>query len=115
MKKELIIALFFIVALSPAVQVRFFDDYVKQGSDIEMHARVINNFDNDLKDVRIRAYIPELGVMFSTSSFDVDDKSSESKFLFWNTRNYVKGEYLVRITTSNEDFRNVKYRYVTIY
>jgi len=114
MKQELIIALLFIIALSPSIQVRFLDDYINQGEDVEMHVRVTNNFDNDMDDVRIKAYIPELGVMFRTNQFDIDDKSSEARFLFWNTDNYAKGEYLVRVITSNEDFANVKYRYVTV-
>lgn len=115
MKKELIIALFFVIALSPSVQIRLFDDFISQGSDMEMHIRVINDFAHDLDDVRIMAYIPELGERIFSSRFDVDDKSSEGRFLRWNTNSHAKGDYLVRIVTSNKDFKDVKHRYITIY
>jgi len=114
MKKELLILLL-VIAMAPLVQVRFSDEYIKQGSEFEVHARVINELKSDMDNIRIRAVIPELGVMFTTGNFDVEDKSSESRFLHWDTKGYPKGDYLIKIVTSNEDFANVKYRYLTIY
>lgn len=114
MKKELIIAMFFLIALTPSVQIRLFDEFISQGSGMEIYARVINNLNHDLKDVRIMAYIPELGERIISSEFDVNDKSSEGMFLLWNTASFPKGQYLMQIITSNEEFRDISYRYITL-
>ena len=62
----------------------------------------------------VRMYIYDLGLIFQTSSFDLDDGDTAGKFLFWNVQDAEPGDYLVRITASNDDVRAVTHRYITI-
>lgn len=87
---------------------------VARGEELEMHVNIVNNQDSDLEDVHLNMLIYDLGIIVETNTFDVDDNDNIGKFLFWETKNIPKGDYLVRITASNDDFREVKHRYITI-
>jgi len=95
-------------------QIRFLDDYFRLGQELEMHINVVNDKPYDVDDVRVKVDI--LGLTQLTShNFDVDDNSNYGFFFHWIIPyNSKKGEYLVRITASNDDFKDIKYRYITI-
>ena len=98
------------------------DEEVESGEEIVFHVNVANRLDDDdnggfrddLEDLKVRIFILELGEMLTANSFDVDDMDSAGKFIFWDTQGVPPGEYLARITLSNDDFREVKHRYITI-
>jgi len=90
------------------------NDPVPSGEVLEYHVNAVNNANNDLEDVRVSIFIYELGEFIGTNAFDVDSKDNIGKFLFLNTHSIPSGEYLARITLSNDDFRKVKHRYITI-
>ena len=90
------------------------DKPVQSGETLEYHVNVVNHADDDLEDVNVRMFIYDLGEMIVSNTFDVDSIDSAGKFLLWDTDGVEPGEYLARITLSNDDFREVKHRYITI-
>ena len=90
------------------------NDPIQAGEVLEYHVNTVNRADDDLEGVHLRMFIYELGELIVTNAFDVDDLDNAGKFLFWNTQEVPPGEYLARITLSNDDFRRVKHRYITI-
>jgi|TARA_B100001971_G_C18043128_1_gene458729 hypothetical protein len=90
------------------------DEPVESGQTLEYHVNVVNHADDDIDDVHVRMFIYDLGEMIVANTFDVDDLDSAGKFLLWETEGVEPGEYLARITLSNDDFREVKHRYITI-
>ncbi len=90
------------------------NEVVVSGDALEMYVNIVNSLGSDLDDVRVRMFIYDLGVVVDSDTFDVDGKDNAGRLLFWETGGAPAGDYLVRITASNDDFRNVKYRYITI-
>ena len=59
--------------------------------------------------------IYDLGIILKTNSFELNDGNSDGKFLFWDVPGSVKpGNYLARVTVSNDDVRKVRHRVITI-
>lgn len=80
-----------------------------------LHVNVNNQGDDNLDDLSVRVLIYDLGVVLQTGNFDLDDKDTTGKAIFWDVPNDVKpGEYWARITVSNDDVREVKHRLITI-
>ena len=90
------------------------NDPVQSGQMLEYHVNVVNHAKYDLDDVHLNMFVYDLGELIVTNTFDVDDTDNAGKFLFWDTDDVAPRDYLVRITLSNDDFREVKYRYITI-
>ena len=63
----------------------------------------------DLDDVSVRMYIPDLGLMYTSHPFDVDDHNTKSKFLHGYESADLCGQW-VRISVGNDDVRRTKYR-----
>ena len=112
MKKEFI-ALFLIGIFGFFGMIRS-NSPVVSGSDLEFHVNVVNDLTHDIDDVKTRVLIYDIGEVITTNTFDVEDMSSYGKFILWNTDDFPEGDYLVRITISNDDFREVKHRYISI-
>jgi len=118
-KKAALLAIFVIFGFFGGSFNSFFgqirgNDPVPSGEILEYHVNAVNNADADLEDVHVSVFIYELGEFIGTNAFDVDSKDNSGKFLFWNSQNIPPGEYLARITLSNDGFREVKHRYITI-
>jgi|TARA_Y100000310_G_C20700927_1_gene829809 hypothetical protein len=80
-----------------------------------MHVNVNNEGTRDLDDLSVRVLFYDLGIILQTNSFDLDDGDSTGKLIFWDAPSYIKpGNYLVRITASNDDVKEVRHRIVTI-
>lgn len=95
-------------------QIRFLDEHIKLGQELEIHVNVINDKPYDLEDFRVNVDILGLTSLRS-NNFDIDDNSNYGLFINWRIPfNTKKGDYLVRITASNDDFKDVEYRYITI-
>lgn len=93
------------------------NEYAKPGEDIGTHVRIQNNRNDDLDDVRITAIIPEIGVRKRIGPFDIDDNDAIDKEIYLTLPDDVEpGDYIVKIitTNSNQDFRRVKHRYITV-
>ncbi|MCK4521592.1 MAG: hypothetical protein KAU20_03385 [Nanoarchaeota archaeon] len=79
---------------------------------LEMFASIMNSGSNDIDDVRVIAYMPEIGEIIRSNTFDIDDGENYEKIMLWDR--LPKGEHLVRVVASNDKHRSVKYRYVFI-
>ena len=80
-----------------------------------MHVNVVNDGTQDLDDLRVRLLIYDLGLIFQTSSFDLNDGDSDGKIIFLDILGDAEpGDYWVRITVSNDDVREVTHRIITI-
>ncbi len=93
------------------------NEYAKPGEDIGTHVRIQNNRNDDLDDVRITIIIPEIGVRKRVGPFDIDDNDAIDKEIYLTLPDDVEpGDYIVKIitTNSNQDFRRVKHRYITV-
>ncbi|MBI4151186.1 hypothetical protein HY492_03600 [Candidatus Woesearchaeota archaeon] len=67
---------------------------------------------NHEEDLKVTLIIPELGYRLREGPFE--DSDSQWNVPFREPLPDVHGDYLVRITVSNDDGRKVVYRYVTI-
>lgn len=93
------------------------NEYVKPGEDIGTIVRIQNNRNDDLDDVRITIIIPELGIRKRVGPFDIDDNDAIDKEIYLTLPDDVEpGDYIIKIitTNSNQDFRRVKHRYITV-
>lgn len=93
------------------------NEYAKPGEDIGTHVRIQNNRNADLDNVRITIIIPEIGVRKRVGPFDIDDNDAIDKEIYLTLPDDVEpGDYIVKIitTNSNQDFRRVKHRYITV-
>jgi|TARA_Y100000034_G_scaffold131839_1_gene193471 hypothetical protein len=80
-----------------------------------MHVNANNDGTNDLDDLSVRVLIYDLGIILKTNSFDLNDGNKAGKFVFWDVpSNVAPGNYLARITVSNDDVRKVRHRIITV-
>lgn len=91
-----------------------YNEPVTSGDELEMHVNMVNDYGENLEEVRVNVYIPDLGIVLPTNPSDIKDNDKIVKRIFWETGDVPTGEYLVRISASNKDIRNVKYRHIII-
>ena len=85
------------------------------GKEFSTHVNLRNNLDYDVEDVNVRIFIYDLGLAFYSSSFDMDKMDGTGLWVFGNMPSYVPaGDYLARVTASNDNFREVKHVYIAV-
>lgn len=87
-----------------------FDDNI-QDDDEDEPGFVDHRNDDDLEDVRVRVFIPELGIMYTTAPFDLDDHNMPSKVLYGDANADLCDQW-VKITVSNDEARRAKWRQI---
>lgn len=111
MKKMVI---FLIPLLLVSISTHFLDDYIYRGQEMELRVSVSNNNPFDVNDVRVKVHIFGLATLQS-STFDIDDWDNQGAwFHYIIPKTARKGPYLAKITASNDDFRDVEYRLITV-
>ncbi len=109
------IAMMLMAGVNGIGQIRFLDDIFSPGSEVEMHTNIINRGTQDVEDVRMTVYIPELGLYIPYRGIDIDEGSSYGKMMFFDLEDDVEpGEYLVRVRSFSKDHRTSTYRHITI-
>src|SRR3989344_1357630 len=88
----------FILTLS---KVELLDDVVSPGDEIELYTSLFNDAESDFDDVRVVAYVMDNGDSVEGPRFDVDDMYG--RVTTWDAP-ADSGEYLVRVSASNDDF-----------
>jgi len=116
--KQILTLVFIVFAMFSLSRIRFLDNHVEMGNELEVHTSIVNdvttgNQYQKQEEVRVVAYIPELGEVINSPRFDIDKHDSYSKMMWWGA-NAPAGDYLVRITASNDDFSARKFRYITV-
>jgi len=85
------------------------------GKEFGTHVNLRNDLSLDVEKVNIRILIYDLGLTFYSSSFDMDKKDGAGLWVFGDMPPYVPaGDYLARITASNDDFKEVKHVYIAV-
>ena len=109
---KILFVVFLVFGLIGAIRI---SDPVGSDDLFFMHVNVNNDGTKDLDGLSVRVLIYDLGIMLRTNSFDLNDGDTDGKFLFWDVPSSVApGDYLVRITVSNDDVREVRHRYITV-
>ena len=108
--------IFFVILLVLGLIGMIRDNGPANGDDLFfMHVNVVNDGEKDLDDLSVRLLIYDLGIIFQSRSFDLNDGDTEGKIIFWDVpKNTPPGDYWVRVTVSNDDVREVKHRIITI-
>jgi len=92
------------------------DDFVEQGNLWEVYVTADNDEGRDkLDDVTITIMIPDLGLYYKSTAFDLSTGDVETKTLAVEMDDVSQGEYDVFIFVSNDDFSRAKHRIVTVY
>jgi len=87
---------------------------VYQGRELALHVNVVNNGDRSAHDLAIRAYVPDLGIFAVSRPFDLESDDSQGRMMFIDLPAYEIGPglYPVRLSVSNDDFRETRYTWV---
>ena len=118
-----LIMVFSVASLSVALEAENSNLHVSQVRSYEMdedevYACSVNleNFlDEDMEDMRVTIYIPDLDIRESTRRFDIDSGDELTKRIILALPEGVEpGEYLARVTISNDELRRVKHRYLEV-
>jgi len=113
--KQTFLLIILVLSVFSLSRIRFLDENLAYNSELEIHTSIVNNGNKDIDDVRIIGYIPELGEFIRGNHFDVQDNDNYGKLMWWNIPQTIpKGEYLVRISASNDKHRARKFRYITV-
>ncbi len=79
-----------------------------------IHTNLVNRYaSTDVENVKVTAFLPELGIFVPGSSIDVDSGETRSTFNFFNEYTIPSGEHLVKVCASNDNLRKCKYRYIS--
>ena len=108
-------AAFFVLAFLMCTAVVMADSGISVGNAEHMDGMIRVDITNrnsfDLDNARVRAYLPELGIMTQSAAVDLDDDDTTSVTLTL-LGEVPEGEYLVRISVKKAGRRRVVYRYV---
>jgi len=101
--------------------VRFFDEVLVPGQELDILVNVVNYDTKDLENVKVTIFIPEMSLFFRTTSFDVEDRDIIGKVVFEDIPKDVNpGDYLVKVSidyydeNTKKDRKESVYRYITI-
>lgn len=113
--KNIFLFVVFLLAVFSLSKIRFLEDNIRYGEDLEVFTSVVNSGVEDQDDVRVVALFPELGESVNSQRFDVQDNENHFNLMWWSVpENIPKGDYLVRIAASNDNVRTHKFRYITV-
>lgn len=113
--KNFLFVIFVVTALSFGKVMLLFD-HIMPGDEITIFANINNRNNKDADDIKVIAYFPELSSDFITTTnvFDLNGNSDTTKRINMNSVGIPKGEFLLRISASNDDFSIRKFRYIVI-
>jgi len=85
------------------------------GDPFAVQVYLVNNGDIDMKDVTVSAAIYDLGLKRMSGKFDLDEGETASETLHAQVPYFAEpGEYLVKVTVSDDHFHETTYRTVTV-
>ena len=91
------------------------DEPLLRGELNEGYFTVRNTHNSKVKDVNVKLYIYDLGLVYSSPEEDISKRDHTLKKMFIPISNKVKpGLYLTKITVSNDDFKDTQHVYLRI-
>jgi len=104
-----------ILAMSLIGQIRFFEDYLSAGDELEAYINVKNPYAHELEDIEIALMSYDLGISAERNPFELLGGDRVGKTIWTEIpEQAVPGDYMVRITAKSGNKRSVKHRYITI-
>ena len=81
----------------------------------ELKIGILNDGNYKIENVRVSAYIFDLEEYRTAGPFDVEDNQEETAQLYLDIPNNAEpGTYDIRIIVSNDNFRHIEHRTITI-
>ena len=94
---------------------RMSHDIVYPGDYVHLYVSVANEGEEDLEDVQITATLYELGLRHSSREFSLDSGEAEGLDLNLIVPYYAyPGDYYLKVSVGNDQFRDTTYRLITI-
>ncbi|MEW5896386.1 MAG: Ig-like domain-containing protein [Nanoarchaeota archaeon] len=91
------------------------NEIVSAGEQVQLSVSVGNNGQYEMKDLRITAVLPDLGVEVSSDEFTLKSGKTTGRTLYLQMPYFVEpGQYLVKISASNSVYHDAVYRLVTV-
>ncbi len=88
---------------------------VGQGDEAQLFINLYNPLEEDIDDIIVRAVFFELGDIAVSRPIEVDYKENEAVWLNLDIpRNARKGDHLVKIIASNDDYHDSDFLYVRV-
>lgn len=95
-------------------RIRFYE-YANAGDTLELSVELFNDGTYDMEDVIVTAFIGDLGVWRTAGPLDIDDGEREMVKIYLDLpADAALGDYDIRFSASNDNFKNTEYREVTI-
>ena len=92
------------------------DELVRAGSELLLLVTVENRGTETLEDVRLRAFIPDIGIISGSARIDrlLPGKSTQQYLSFWLPASIHPGVFMVKITAESQSDSDAVYRQITI-
>jgi len=104
-----------VVGVNSLGQIRFLDDIVSPGDEVEMHANIINTGEDKVNDARLTVYIPEIGFFSSFGEYDVKKNKPVGRTMNFDIDDDAElGEHIVRVRTYTDGHWESRYRHIII-
>ncbi|MEK6808417.1 MAG: hypothetical protein AABY14_01895 [Nanoarchaeota archaeon] len=117
MKKNLTVFLVFLfafVSFNPIGRIYTNEPVSKEG-ELNFYVNLNNALKEKLDDIRVRAYIYDIGEVVYSNDFDIGRKSTRLSRMSWKVSDAVtKGEYMIKVSASNDKFRDSKHIIVEV-
>jgi hypothetical protein len=115
MKKLLIILMGLLLVFSVnAARLSVRPTYGYRNQEEEILVQVYNYKDDDLEDVQVSLYIPDLNVYRTSSNFDVDDNEVYGQRFFIDMP-AKRGYYPIEISLYGDNTRDVKWTWISVW
>ena len=113
-KDAIIIMMGIFVSVAILGRINFLDP-VRDGSELEIYTNVHNNMKSDLDNLRVKAFFLDIGDFIVSKSFDLDAGDTEGIILSLDVPTTArKGDHLVKIVASNDDYHDSRYMYFSV-
>ncbi len=110
----LILMIFSLVSFQPLGAI-FTNDPVRRGQELVLNVNIDNDLNYKIKDMQVRAFVYDLGEVFSSNEFDVGRGDTVTSRLNWEVPEDIPlGEYVIKVSASHDRFRHSKHIFIEV-